>query len=74
MTLSCEVNRANVKAVWLKDGVEVMTSDHVHVTAKDMVHTLKITDATLEDSSIYLCQFEDKKTIATLTVKGKVAV
>lgn len=69
--LTCEVNKPNIKAKWFKDKEEVETSENIHITTQETVHTLKITEATLEDAGLYKFQIEDKYSQAKVKVQGK---
>ena len=70
VTLTCEVNRSNVKAIWHKDGNLLTPSEHVQVTAKETVHTLNVKDSVLDDGAVYRCYLGNLETSATLLVKG----
>ena len=71
LIMSCEVNKANAKATWQKEGKPLEASDRITITCEKHVHTLTIENATLEDDSIYKCVIKDRKTSARGTVNSK---
>lgn len=70
VTFTCEVNKTNVKAKWSKGRSEIRPSNRVKPSVEDVVHTLTITDAVLDDAATYRCKLDDKETTAKLIVKG----
>ena len=73
ITLTCEVNKPNVKAKWLKNGEPISESEYVKMTSKDTEHTLTIPSAELDDEAVYKCIVGDRKTSARVSVKGQYA-
>ncbi|KAK0143539.1 Titin [Merluccius polli] len=51
---SLELTHAHVKgAQWIKNGVELQTSDKYEVTCEGMVHTMKVKNCNTQDESVY---------------------
>ncbi|KAG7276491.1 hypothetical protein CRUP_033929, partial [Coryphaenoides rupestris] len=51
---SLDLTHAEVKgAQWIKNGVELQTSDKYEVTCEGMVHTLKVKNCNTQDESVY---------------------
>lgn len=49
------------KAIWLKNDVELVSSDNFKISSKNNVHTLSIKSLTVEDDAEYVCQVNNKE-------------
>ncbi|XP_026875960.2 LOW QUALITY PROTEIN: obscurin-like protein 1a [Electrophorus electricus] len=68
-SLEVELSHADVKGVWQKDGLRVKPSNSFRVSANGRVHSLTLTNLTLEDSSTITFSAEGVRTSAQLLVK-----
>ncbi|XP_031441608.1 obscurin-like protein 1 isoform X3 [Clupea harengus] len=64
-----ELSHCNVEAAWQKDGARLKTNNHWRMSNKGRVHSLTISNLTLEDTGTYMFSTENVKTSARLTVK-----
>ncbi|XP_028846712.1 obscurin-like protein 1 isoform X9 [Denticeps clupeoides] len=64
-----ELSHNNVEAAWLKDGVRLRNNNHWRLSVKGRVHSLTISNLSLEDSGTYVFSAESARTSARLTVK-----
>lgn len=76
LVFNCEVNTEGAKAKWFKDDEPIFDSVKYIMVHKDLVYTLRIRDAHLNDQATYTAALanqrgEHVKTSATLTVLGK---
>lgn len=73
VTLTCQVSKAGVKAIWLKDGKEIQSSDNCKIAVDGCTHTLLIQRLALDDEAEYTVKFSDSvSSKATLWVEGKI--
>lgn len=73
---NCEVNTEGAKAKWYKDEEPIFDSAKYIMVHKDLIYTLRIRDAHLNDQATYSVTLtnqrgEHVKTSAVLTVLGK---
>ncbi|GFS00827.1 titin [Elysia marginata] len=68
-TLTCKVNKPNVKATWYKEGVPVTSGDRCVLAMDGDTHTLTLRDADLEDEAEYTIKLGDKSSTALLLVE-----
>ena len=70
----CEVSKPNQVAIWFQgaDKIEPGVGDweRFRVEVDGHIHRLIIENVHLEDAKKYSCTIKDKKTSATLSVKG----
>lgn len=76
LVFNCEVNTEGAKAKWYKDEEAIFDSAKYIMVHKDLVYTLRIRDAHLNDQATYNIVLANKrgeqvKSSATLTVLGK---
>ncbi|KAH9498303.1 hypothetical protein Btru_006488 [Bulinus truncatus] len=69
ITLTCKVNKSDVKARWFKDGAEIYPSENLILKVDGDTHTLTIPRANLEDEAEYTIKLEDKSSTALLLVE-----
>ena len=69
---SLELTHENVKgSQWVKNGVELRTSEKYEVTLEGMVHTLKIKNCTTQDESVYGFKLGKLSASGRLNVESK---
>ena len=71
VTLTCEVNKPNVKARWLKDNVEITPNENRQITVDGTVHKMTFPKVALDDEAEYTILIGDKKSSAVLFVEGE---
>ncbi|XP_041719248.1 obscurin-like protein 1 isoform X7 [Coregonus clupeaformis] len=64
-----ELSHSNVEATWLKDGNQLKPNNHWRMSAKGCVHSLTISNLTLDDTGTFVLSAENVKTSARLVVK-----
>ncbi|XP_024244481.1 obscurin-like protein 1 isoform X1 [Oncorhynchus tshawytscha] len=64
-----ELSHSNVEATWLKDGNQLKPNNHWRMSAKGCVHSLTITNLTLDDTGTFVLSAENVKSSARLIVK-----
>ena len=70
-TLSCELNKENVKVIWKKNGQELKSDNRVKIVVDSKVHQLIIENVTIEDKAEYSCVAAgDVSTSANIIVEG----
>lgn len=65
-----ELTHTNVEGMWLKDGNRLKGNNHWRMTTKGRVHSLTISNLTLEDTGTYTFSTENARSSARLAVKG----
>ena len=74
VTLTCEVNRPDVKAKWFKDNVEIKSTEARVLTVDGCLHTLTLPSAELDDEAEYTIKLEDKSSKALVLVNGMMSL
>ncbi|XP_049340507.1 obscurin isoform X1 [Astyanax mexicanus] len=64
-----ELSHSNVEGAWQKDGSRLKSNNHYRMTAKGRIHSLTISNLSLEDSGAYTFSAENARSSARLTVK-----
>uniref|UniRef100_A0A8C1EX97 Obscurin-like protein 1 n=1 Tax=Cyprinus carpio carpio TaxID=630221 RepID=A0A8C1EX97_CYPCA len=64
-----ELSHGNVDGVWQKDGHILKNNNRLRMTAKGRVHSLTISNLTLDDTGTYIFSVENIKSLARLEVK-----
>lgn len=72
-TLSCETSNPDRKVTWLKGSTVLTHGDKYSIEQRATTHILVIHKLNLKDSGEYTCDTGDKRSTATLTVKGNTA-
>lgn len=70
-TLSCETSSPDGKVTWWKGSSLLTHGEKYTMEQRATTHTLVIHKLNVEDSGEYTCDTGDKKSTATVTVKGK---
>ncbi len=65
-----ELSHGNVDGVWQKDGHILKNNNRLRMTAKGRVHSLTISNLTLDDTGTYIFSVENIRSLARLEVKG----
>lgn len=66
-----ELSHTDVEGVWQKDGIRVKPNNQWRVSTNGRVHSLTLSNLTLEDTGTIILSAEGVRTTARLTVKGK---
>lgn len=67
-----ELTHENVRgAQWIKNGVEIQSSDKYEISIEGTVHTLKIKNCTTHDESVYSFKLGKLSANARLNVESK---
>ncbi|KAM9483871.1 obscurin isoform 11-T15 [Salvelinus alpinus] len=64
-----ELSHSNVEATWLKDGNQLKPNNHWRMSAKGCVHSLTISNLSLDDTGTFVLSAENVKSSARLIVK-----
>ncbi|XP_053483415.1 obscurin isoform X4 [Ictalurus furcatus] len=64
-----ELTHTNVEGMWLKDGNRLKGNNHWRMTTKGRVHSLTISNLSLEDTGTYTFSTENARSSARLAVK-----
>ena len=71
VTLECSVNKPDQKAVWLKNGVEIIPDAKHEVIVEGTTHRLILPDVGPDESDEYTCKIGPASTDAKLEVEGR---
>ena len=66
----CELTKDVEKVRWFLDEVELKESERVQFVKEDRKHKLLIRDCSIDDEGLITVQVEDKKTSASLFIRG----
>lgn len=66
-----ELSHTDVEGTWQKDGIRVKPNNQFWVSTNGLVHSLTLSNLTLEDTGTIAFSAEGVRTTARLTVKGK---
>jgi len=69
-TLTCEVNKPDVKAIWSKQGEMILPNEKYTITVVNTVHTLTIKDCDFEDDAEYTITIDDHTSMGNVFVIG----
>ncbi|KAG7466821.1 hypothetical protein MATL_G00146350 [Megalops atlanticus] len=64
-----ELSHSNVEGVWQKDGIRIKPNNHWRTSTNGRVHSLTLSNLTLEDTGTITFSAESVKTSARLTVR-----
>jgi hypothetical protein len=71
VTFECAVNKPDQRAVWLKNGVEIIPDDKHEVIVDGTTHRLILPDVSPDESDQYTCKIGVASTDAKLDVEGE---
>lgn len=66
-----ELSHAHVTGTWMKNGIQLKPTNHFRMTAKGQVHSLTISNLSVEDTGTFMFCAEHLKMSARLVVKGR---
>jgi len=69
-TLTCETSSPDRKVVWLKGSTVLTHGEKYKLEQREAAHILVVHKLNAQDSGEYTCDTGDRKSTATLTVKG----
>uniref|UniRef100_A0A3P9CGZ9 Obscurin-like protein 1 n=1 Tax=Maylandia zebra TaxID=106582 RepID=A0A3P9CGZ9_9CICH len=69
-----EVSHPNVPGTWMRNGLKLKPTNHFRMSAKGQVHSLTISNLSVEDTGTFVFCIENLKTSARLVVKPPVTV
>ncbi|XP_034042541.1 obscurin-like protein 1 [Thalassophryne amazonica] len=64
-----ELSHANVAGIWKRNGTQLKPTNHFRMSSKEQVHSLTISNLSVEDSATFMFCVENLKTSARLVVK-----
>lgn len=70
-TFEVELSHPQVAGVWMRNGIQLKQTNHFRMSAKGRVHSLTISNLSIEDTGTFTFCVERLKTSARLVVKGK---
>ncbi|KAJ6665562.1 hypothetical protein lerEdw1_003405 [Lerista edwardsae] len=65
----CELCKTKGDVLWLKDGQELVSSEHHEIRAEGRERSLTLNQVKPEDAGEYSCESKDDRTLAILTVQ-----
>uniref|UniRef100_A0A3B5MSE5 Obscurin like cytoskeletal adaptor 1a n=1 Tax=Xiphophorus couchianus TaxID=32473 RepID=A0A3B5MSE5_9TELE len=69
-----ELSHIDVEGIWQKDGIRVKPNNQFRVSINGLVHSLTLTNLTLEDTGTIVFSAEGARSTARLTIKTPVAI
>lgn len=66
-----ELSHPNVPGTWTRNGIQLKPTHHFRMTAKGQVHSLTVSNLSVEDTGTFTFCVENLKTSARLVVKGE---
>ncbi|XP_023278852.1 obscurin-like protein 1 isoform X2 [Seriola lalandi dorsalis] len=64
-----ELSHPNVPGTWMRNGIQLKPTNHFRMSAKGQVHSLTISNLSVEDTGTFTFSVENLKTSARLVVK-----
>ncbi|XP_059198931.1 obscurin-like protein 1 [Centropristis striata] len=64
-----ELSHSNVTGTWTRNGIQLKPTNHFRMSAKGQVHSLTISNLSIEDTGTFMFCVENLKTSARLVVK-----
>ncbi|XP_023140942.2 obscurin-like protein 1 isoform X15 [Amphiprion ocellaris] len=64
-----ELSHPNVPGTWIRNGIQLKPTNHFRMSAKGQVHSLTISNLSVEDTGTFVFCVENLKTSARLVVK-----
>uniref|UniRef100_A0A3Q2DUV1 Obscurin-like protein 1 n=1 Tax=Cyprinodon variegatus TaxID=28743 RepID=A0A3Q2DUV1_CYPVA len=69
-----ELSHSNVPGTWIRNGIQLKPTNHFRMSAKGEVHSLTISNLSVEDTGTFVFSVENLKTSARLVVKPPVTI
>uniref|UniRef100_A0A3B3DV51 Obscurin-like protein 1 n=1 Tax=Oryzias melastigma TaxID=30732 RepID=A0A3B3DV51_ORYME len=69
-----ELSHPNVPGTWIRNGIQLKPTNHFRMSAKGQVHSLTISNLSVEDTGTFVFCVENLKTSARLVVKPPVTI
>uniref|UniRef100_A0A3Q3LTW9 Obscurin-like protein 1 n=1 Tax=Mastacembelus armatus TaxID=205130 RepID=A0A3Q3LTW9_9TELE len=66
-----ELSHPNVPGTWIRNGIQLKPTNHFRMSAKGQVHSLTISNLSVEDTGTFMFCIENLKTSARLVVKER---
>ena len=66
-----ELSHPNVPGTWIRNGIQLKPTNHFRMSAKGQVHSLTISNLSVEDTGTFVFCVDNQKTSARLVVKGR---
>ncbi|XP_072253989.1 obscurin-like protein 1 [Leuresthes tenuis] len=64
-----ELSHPNVPGTWIRNGIQLKPTNHFRMSAKGQVHSLTISNLSVEDTGTFVFCVDNQKTSARLVVK-----
>ncbi|XP_028249497.1 obscurin-like protein 1 isoform X10 [Parambassis ranga] len=64
-----ELSHPNVPGTWIRNGIQLKPTNHFRMSAKGQVHSLTVSNLSVEDTGTFVFSVENLKTTARLVVK-----
>ncbi|XP_061579895.1 obscurin-like protein 1 isoform X5 [Cololabis saira] len=64
-----ELSHPNVPGTWTRNGIQLKPTNHFRMSSKGQVHSLTISNLSVEDTATFVFSVENQKTSARLVVK-----
>ncbi|KAM9710750.1 obscurin isoform 6-T6 [Menidia menidia] len=64
-----ELSHPNVPGTWIRNGIQLKPTNHFRMSAKGQVHSLTVSNLSVEDTGTFVFSVENQKTSARLVVK-----
>ncbi|GAA6236144.1 obscurin isoform X1 [Lates japonicus] len=64
-----ELSHPNVPGTWMRNGIQLKPTNHFRMSAKGQVHSLTISNLSVEDTGSFMFSVENLKTSARLVVR-----
>lgn len=70
-TFEVELSHPQVVGTWMRNGIQLKQTNHFRMSAKGKVHSLTVSNLSIEDTGTFMFCVERQKTSARLVVKGR---
>lgn len=70
-TFEVELSHPQVVGMWMRNGIQLKQTNHFRMSAKGKVHSLTVSNLSIEDTGTFMFCVERQKTSARLVVKGR---
>ncbi|XP_061774411.1 obscurin-like protein 1 isoform X1 [Nerophis ophidion] len=69
ISFEVELSHPSVPSTWWRNGIQLKPSNHFRMSAKGQVHSLTISNLSVEDTATFMCCVDNLRTSAKLVVK-----